>query len=116
MIQAIENEAQPEQQSLAPQFGLQPAVGARRRCTLQRREDTLDPRPVLIPRGRRHSTYFCRHLAYTLNILPALWWDHASGSESLPDVGADPLAIELSAGQHQPGTRLLRSRLRYNRR
>ena len=115
MPQAIQVEAEPEQQGLALLHRQQAAGRASREFALHRREDTLDASPVPIEPARKRSTHFCTHSADPPGLLPAFRWDHTPCSELLPDVGMVSLAVELGVGQHQPDAGLLGSRLHNNR-
>ena len=92
--------------------GQQAAGRAGREFALHRREDALDQSPAPIEAVRKRPPHFGTHPAHAPGFLPALGRDHTLRSESLPDVGVIPLAVEFGIGQHQPDACLLGSRSR----
>ena len=109
MPQAIQVETQSEQQGLALLHGQQPAGRAGREFAFHRREDALDQSTAPIKAARKCPPHFGSHPAHSPGFLPTFRRDHTLRSESLPDVGVVPLAVEFGIGQHQTDPRLLGS-------
>ena len=85
--------------------GEQPPRRAGREFALHRREDAFDPSTVPIEAARKRLPHFGTHPAYASGFLPALRRDHPLGSESLPDVGVVPPAVEFGVGHLWSGRR-----------